>query len=93
MNREGAGTLTVTANCGNGVTSKDTLQIYDGVLSVQAAFCWRRTAGPCPSPPARPASIPSPWALTASSRRGPSSAWSGRSRAWSSLCRPTPATL
>lgn len=33
---EGAGKLNVTANCDNGVTSKDTLQIYDGVLSVCA---------------------------------------------------------
>ena len=33
---EGAGALTVTANFDNGITSKDTLQIYDGVLSVQA---------------------------------------------------------
>lgn len=33
---EGAGKLNVTANCDNGITGKDTLQIYDGVLSVQA---------------------------------------------------------
>ena len=34
---EGAGALTISANRDNGITSKDTLQIYDGVLSVQAA--------------------------------------------------------
>lgn len=33
---EGAGKLNVTANCDNGITSKDTLQIYDGTISVQA---------------------------------------------------------
>ena len=33
---EGAGALSVTANFDNGITSKDTLQIHDGVLSVQA---------------------------------------------------------
>lgn len=33
---EGAGKLNVTANCDNGITGKDTLQIYDGILSVQA---------------------------------------------------------
>ena len=33
---QGAGTLTVTANCDNGITSKDTLQIYDSTISVQA---------------------------------------------------------
>lgn len=34
---QGAGALTVLANCDNGITSKDTLQIYDGSLWVQAA--------------------------------------------------------
>lgn len=34
---EGAGSLAVSANRSNGITSKDTLQIYDGFLSVQAA--------------------------------------------------------
>ncbi len=33
---EGAGKLNVTANCDNGITGKDTLQIYDGSISVQA---------------------------------------------------------
>lgn len=33
---EGGGSLTVTANCDNGITSKDTLQIYDGSISVTA---------------------------------------------------------
>ena len=33
---EGAGKLTVTANHNNGITSKDTLQIYDGTISVTA---------------------------------------------------------
>ena len=33
---QGAGALAVTANCNNGVTSKDTLQIYDAALSVTA---------------------------------------------------------
>lgn len=33
---EGAGKLTVTANCNNGVTGKDTLQIYDGSICVTA---------------------------------------------------------
>lgn len=33
---QGAGTLTVTANCDNGITRKDTLQIYDSTISVQA---------------------------------------------------------
>lgn len=33
---EGAGSLTVTANYNNGITSKDTLQVYDGVISVTA---------------------------------------------------------
>lgn len=33
---EGAGTLTVTANCDNGITGKDTLQIYDSTVFVQA---------------------------------------------------------
>lgn len=33
---EGAGKLSVTANCDNGITGKDTLQIYDGSISVQA---------------------------------------------------------
>lgn len=33
---EGAGSLTVTANYKNGITSKDTLQVYDGVISVTA---------------------------------------------------------
>jgi len=33
---EGAGNLTVTANYANGITGKDTLQIYDGAISVTA---------------------------------------------------------
>lgn len=33
---EGAGALSVTANCDNGITSKDTLQVYDGTFFVQA---------------------------------------------------------
>lgn len=33
---EGAGKLTVTANYNNGITGKDTLQIYDGTISVTA---------------------------------------------------------
>lgn len=33
---EGGGTLKVTANCDNGITGKDTLQIYNSSLSVQA---------------------------------------------------------
>lgn len=33
---EGTGSLTVTANCDNGITSKDTLQIRDGTLTVSA---------------------------------------------------------
>ena len=33
---EGAGALTVSANYNNGITSKDTLQIYDGAISVTA---------------------------------------------------------
>lgn len=33
---EGGGTLNVTANCDNGITSKDTLQIYNSSLCVQA---------------------------------------------------------
>lgn len=33
---EGAGKLKVTANCNNGITSKDTLQICDGAISVTA---------------------------------------------------------
>lgn len=33
---EGGGTLNVTANCDNGITGKDTLQIYNSSLCVQA---------------------------------------------------------
>lgn len=33
---EGTGALTVTGSCNNGITSKDTLQIYDGALFVTA---------------------------------------------------------
>ena len=33
---QGAGSLTVEANCNNGITSKDTLEIYDAALSVTA---------------------------------------------------------
>lgn len=33
---EGAGSLTVTAHYNNGITGKDTLQVYDGVISVSA---------------------------------------------------------
>lgn len=33
---EGAGSLTVNANYNNGITGKDTLQVYDGVITVTA---------------------------------------------------------